>query len=240
MTALQSAPYDRRMRLATVVIALIIALVTSCGGGGGQQAAPAHKATLPPGATLLADSAAAMRTVTTTHFAVNVAGNAPEVQLRSAEGQLTRDGSAQGTATVDEGRQTLEMKFAVIGGTVYLQPPTGPVQKLPASMLSAYLDPSAILDPNRGIAAVLASGQGATTQDREQLDGVDSYRLKVDFPAQPLGTLVPGLGLVPGTSEVWVAAAGSRLIQAQFPTRYGTATVHFSDFDAPVQITPPA
>jgi lipoprotein LprG len=228
------------MRLAAVFAALIIVLVTSCGSGG-QQAAPAPKATLPPGATLLADSAAAMRAVATTHFAVDVHGNAPRVQLRSAEGELTRDGSAQGTAEVDEGRQTLELKFAVIGRTLYLQPPTGPVQQLPASMLSSYLDPGAILDPNRGIAAVLASGQEARTEDREQVDGVDSYRLKVDFPAQPLSTLVPGIGLVPGkTSEVWVAAVGSQLVQAQFPTSYGTATVRFSNFDAPVQITPPA
>jgi lipoprotein LprG len=224
-----------------VFAALIIALVTSCGGSGGPQTALAHKPALPNGAGLLTDSAAAMRTVRTTHFAVDVQGNAPQVQLRSAQGQLTRDGSAQGTAMVDEGRQTLELKFAVIGQTLYLQPPTGPVQQLPASTLTTYLDPGAILDPTRGIAAVLASGQGATTQDREQVDGVDSYRVKVNFPAQPLGTLVPGLGLAPGQpSEIWVATAGSRLIQAQFPTTYGTATVHFSDFDAPVHITPPA
>jgi lipoprotein LprG len=241
VTALRSAPYDGIMRLAAVFAALILALLTSCGGSGGQQAALAHQPTLPNGATLLTDSATAMRAVTTTHFAINVHGNAPEVQLRSAEGQLIRDGSAQGTAEMDEGRQILELKFAVIGRTLYLQPPTGPVQQLPASMLSAYLDPRAILDPDRGIAAVLASGQGATTEDREQVDGVDSYRLRVDFPAQPLGTLVPGLGLVPGkTSEVWVAAVGSRLVQAQFPTKYGTAMVRFSDFNAPVQITPPA
>lgn len=226
------------MRLVTLFAALIIALVTSCSGSGGQATA-VQKATLPEGATLLADSATAMRAVTTTHFAVDVQGNAPGVQLRSADGQLTREGSAQGTAKVDEGRQILELQFVIIGQTLYLRPPTGPVQKLPLSFAGEVYDPSVILNPDRGIAAALASGTGATTEAREQVDGVDSYRLRVQFPAQPLGTLVPGLA-PDKPSEIWVSAQGSRLVQAQFPTAYGTATVKFSEFDAPVDITPPA
>jgi lipoprotein LprG len=237
VTALWSAPwrcpYNGRVRLVALFAALIIALVTSCSGNIGQ------KATLPQGATLLADSAQAMRAVTTTHFVLDVQGNAPGVQLRSADGRLTREGSAQGTAKVDEGRQTLELQFVIIGQTLYLRPPTGPVQRLPLSFAGAVYDPSTILNPDRGIAAALASGTGATTEAREQVDGVDSYRLKVNFPAQPLGTLVPGLA-PDKTSEIWVAAQGSRLVKAQFPTTYGTATVQFSDFDAPVEITPPS
>ncbi|MGH3718548.1 MAG: LppX_LprAFG lipoprotein [Pseudonocardiaceae bacterium] len=224
------------MRLVTMLAALIIALVTSCGGGG---ATTEQKVTLPDGAALLADSAKAMRAVRTTHFAVDVQGNTPGVQLRSAEGQLTREGSAKGTAKVDEGRQILELHFVVIGQTLYLRPPTGPVQKLPLSFAGAVYDPSAILNPDKGIAAGIASGTGATTEAREQVDGVDSYRLKVTFPAQPLGALVPGLDPAK-TSEIWVAAQGSQLVKAQVPTTYGTATVQFSDFDAPVTITPPA
>jgi len=182
-----------------------------------------------------------MRTVTTAHFAVDVQGNAPTVQFRSAEGQLTREGSAKGTAKLDEGRQILELLFVIIGQTLYLHPPTGPVERLPASVLSSYFDPRSILDPDRGLASVLASGQGATTEGREQVEGVDSYRVTVTFPPQPLGTLAPGLRLTPDKpSEIWVATQGSRLLKAQVPTAYGTATVQLSDFDAPAEITPPA
>jgi lipoprotein LprG len=235
VTALWSAPYDGQMRRvaasAVLIISLIIALVTSCSSG--------PKANLPDGTTLLADSAKAMRAVTTVHFALEVQGNAPGVQLRAAEGQLTREGAAQGTAKVDEGRQILELGFVIIGQDLYLRPPTGPVQKLPLSFAGSVYDPSVILNPDRGIAAVLASGTGATTEAREQVDGVDTYRIQAKFPAQPLGTLVPGLA-TDKTSEVWIAVQGSRLIKAQFPTTYGTDTGHFSGFDAQVQITPPA
>lgn len=236
MTALWSAPYDDGMRLvapfAAVVMTLIIALVTACGGGTGQTA------TLPQGATLLADSAKAMRSVSTTRFAFDVQGNTPGVQLRSAEGQLTREGSAKGSAKVDEGRQLLELQFTIIGQDLYLRPPTGPVQKLPLSFAGSVYDPSIILNPDRGIAAALASGKDATTQKREQADGVDTYRVQVTFPAQPLGTLVPGLAM-DKPSEVWIAVQGSRLIKAQFPTTSGGITAHFSDYDAPAQITAP-
>jgi len=221
------------MRFFAFIAALIIALVTSCSGSSGQTA------NLPNGAALLGDSAKAMRAVTSTHFAVEVEGNSPGVQLRSAEGQLTRAGSAKGIAKVDEGAQLLELQFVIIGQDLYLRPPTGPVQKLPLSFAGQVYDPSVILNPDRGIAAALASGTGSTTETREQVDGVDTYQLQVKFPAQPLGSLVPQLAQ-DKTSDIWVAAQGSRLIKAKFPTTYGSATVHFSDFDAPVDITPPS
>jgi lipoprotein LprG len=234
VTALWSAPYDGQMRLAATLSALImsaiVTLVTACGAG---------QTNLPQGATLLAESAQAMRGVTTTHFRFDVQGNTPTVQLRSAEGQLKQDGSAQGTGRVDEGRQTLEMPFVLIGDTLCLRPPTGPPQKLPASMIKTYFDPGSILNPDRGIAAVLASGQqGATTEAREQVNGVDTYRVQTKFPAQPLGALAPGLGITPDkTSEVWIAAQGFHLVKAQLPTSYGTVAAQFSDYGAPVQIT---
>lgn len=221
------------MRFFAFIAALIIALVTSCSGSSGQTA------NLPNGAALLADSAKAMRGVTSTRFTLDVEGNAPGVQLRSAAGQLTRAGSAKGVAKVDEGAQLLELQFVIIGQDLYLRPPTGPVQKLPLSFAGTVYDPSVILNPDRGIAAALASGTGPTTATREQVDGVDTYQLQVKFPAQPLGSLVPQLAQ-DKTSEIWVAAQGSRLIKAQFPTTYGSATVHFADFDVPVDITPPS
>jgi lipoprotein LprG len=217
-------------RSAVLLISLIIALVAACGG---------QSATLPEGPTVLADAAKAMRSVSTTRFALDVKGETPGVQLRSADGQLTRDGSAKGTARVDEGRQLLELEFVIIGQDLYLRPPTGGVQKLPLSFAGAVYDPSIILNPDKGIAAALASGKSATAEKREQVDGVDTYRLRVSFPAQPLGTLIPGLAQNK-TSEIWVATQGSRLIKAQFPTTTGSITAHFSEYDAPAQITPPS
>jgi lipoprotein LprG len=213
-------------------MSLIIALVTACGGAS---------STLPAGATVLADSAKAMRTVKTTHFAVDVQGNSPQIQVKSAKGQLTREGSAKGTVNVDFGRQLVELQIVIIGDRLYISGlPGSGVQQMPASFLNNYFDPRSMLDPDHGIAAVLASGKDASTEAREQVDGVDSYRVGVTFPAQPLTTLVPGLGLVPDkATDVWIAVQGSRLVKAEFPTASGSIIAHLSDYDTPAQITPP-
>ncbi|MGH3816041.1 MAG: LppX_LprAFG lipoprotein [Pseudonocardiaceae bacterium] len=240
MTVVLSAPYDatmprRHLRLFALLAALAIAALTSC------SATEEQKVTLPDGPRLLADSATAMRTVASTRFNIDVQGNVPEIRLQSANGQLTQEGSAKGIASLDQGGQIVELEFVILGETLYLRPPTGPVQKLPSSLAGAVYDPSVILDPDRGVAAVLASGTGATTEAREQVGGVDSYRLRVNFPAQPLSTLVPGPPR-DKTGQIWIAVQGSRLVQAQFPATdpEGRITVRFSEYDVPVEITAPA
>jgi lipoprotein LprG len=221
------------MRIIALLVALVIALVTSCGGGGAQ------KTTLPDGARLLNDSATAMRTVTTIHFTIRVQGNVPGVPLRYADGRLTRQGSAQGTAKVDRGGQLVQEEFVIIGDTLYLRGPTGDFQKLPSSVAGAVYDPSVILNPDRGIAALLVSGKDTTTEARELVAHVDTYRLRANFPRQSLGTLVPGLSKdTPG--QVWIAVQGSRVVKAQFPVGDGLISVHFADYDAPVLIDGPA
>jgi lipoprotein LprG len=225
----------RPLRLLALFAALIVAALTSC------STVKEQKPTLPDGTRLLADSATAMRTVTSTRFTIDIQGNVPEIRLRSADGRLTREGSAKGTARLNQGTQIVELEFVILGDKLYLRPPTGPVQKLPLSLASAVYDPSLILNPDRGIASVLASGKEPTTEAREQVGGVDSYRLRVNFPAQPLNTLVPGPPK-DKTGQVWIAVQDSRLVQARFPATDpdGTITVRFSEYDVPVDITAPA
>ena len=237
MTAVLSAPYDatmprRHLRLLALLAALVIALITSCDNGQGAD--------LPDGARLLADSATAMRTVTSARFNVDVQGNAPEIPFQSAQGQLTREGSVKGTVNRNQGGQIVELEVVVVDEQLYLRGATGPFLKLPASNLSGIYDPRLILDPDRGIAAVLASATDASTEAREQAAGVDSYRVEANFPAQPLGALLPGPQDEPKTGTVWIAAQDFRLVQARFPASDGTITVRFSEYDAPAEITAPA
>lgn len=226
----------RHLRLLALLAALLTALVTSCGGAeaGKKDGAPP----LPDGPGLLADSAEEMRTVTSTRVGINIEGDLPGVPIKSAEGQLTKEGSAKGTATVDMGRQLLELTFVIIGEDLYLRGPTGGFKKMSTTSAFLVYDPTIILDPDRGVAKVLASGAAAKTEEREQVDGVDSYRVQANFSGQSLSKLVPGF-TQDSTSRVWIAADDFRLIQAQFPTPDGAVTFRFSDFNAPADITPP-
>ncbi|MGH4012681.1 MAG: LppX_LprAFG lipoprotein [Pseudonocardiaceae bacterium] len=227
----------RHLRLLALLAALVTTLLTSCGGAAEEREAPPPA--LPDGAGLLADSAEAMRTVTTTRVGIDVQGNLPGLPIQAAQGQLTREGAAKGTATVEQSGQLVELDFVIIKDRLYLRGPTGGFRVLPASTAGLVYDPSMILDPDRGVAAVLASGTAAKTEAREQVGGVDSYRVRARFSGQSLGRLVPGL-TQDSTGQVWIAAEGFRLVQARFPTTGGAVTFRFTDFDAPADIIAPS
>ncbi|MGH8917291.1 MAG: LppX_LprAFG lipoprotein [Actinomycetes bacterium] len=223
-------------RRCLCLLALLTALLTACGAEVEETNPPA---TLPDGATLLADSADAMRTVTTTRVGIDVQGELPTFPIKAAKGQLTREGQAKGTATVEQLGQTIELDFVIIGEKLYLRGPTGGMRELPASGVGLVYDPSVILDPDRGVAKVLASGAAAKTEAHEQVGDVDSYRVQASFSGQSLGRLVPGF-TQDTTGQVWIASAGFHLVQARFPSTGGAVTFRFTDFDAPADITAPS
>lgn len=224
----------RHSHLLALLVALFTALLTSCGGLTPAENSPP----LPDGAGLLADSAAAMRTATSTRVGIDVEGELPGVPIKSAEGQLSKDGLAKGTASLDMGEQLYEIAFVITGADLYFRGPTGDFRKLSRSSAFLVYDPTVILDPKQGIAAALAAGTAAKTEAREQVGGVDSFRVQARFPGQSLDKLVPGFAQ-DSDSRVWIAADGFRLVQAQFPTTGGTLTFRFSDYDAPVDISAP-
>lgn len=223
------------LRFAGVLLAaLLMTLIASCSGTAQQQQAQK----LPDGNQLLADSAAAMRTVHTTHFTIAAQGKTPGVTLRYADGQLSEQGGAKGTAKMDQGGKIVDQDFVITGDTLYLRGPNGDYQKVPSSLAGTMYDPSVILNPDRGVAAVLASGKDAKTESREMIAGADTYKVQATFPKQSLATLVPGI-TEDTTGQVWMATQGSRLVEAQFRLGDGLVSAHFSDYDAPVTINSP-
>lgn len=222
--------------LTLLALAFTIAGTAACGKGKPGE--------LPPGDTLLKESAAAMREVQTVRFAIESDGTIAGLALRRAGGQLTRDGEAKGTALVQQFGVNVEVEFVVVGDSIHIKGPTGGWQTMPLALASTVYDPSAILDPERGIAKVLDSARDGRTETREKLDGVDTYRVKATLDAGDLAAIVPGAtGDVAAT--VWLAVDTKRLVRATF-TMPGTddapganVTVSFSEFDAPVSISAP-
>lgn len=245
-SARSRASYDARMPprrrspilLLIALVGVVAALVLAGCSGDSEGDAP-RPAPLPDGSTLLTDSAEAMRGVMTTRFSLEVAGEDTGLPVQAAEGQLDQEGSAEGTATVEQFGQLVELEFVLVGETLYVKGATGDYQELPASLAGTVYDPSVILDPDRGIAAVLASGMNPRTEAREAVAGVDAYRVRATFPGAALSEVVPGLEQ-DTEGQVWIAVEGNRMVQATFPVTGGSVTVALSDFDAPVDITAPA
>jgi lipoprotein LprG len=227
-----------RLRPVLVLSAVLFALVACTPDKAKNGAGTAPAANLPAGDTLVKDSATAMREIKTAQFLITAEGAIAGLSLRRAEGTLTKEGSAKGTAQVDQGGAAVELEFVIVGDKIYLKGPTGGYQALPLTLAATVYDPSAILDPDRGIAKVLGSATGATTEASEPVDGKDAWRVAVTTTGTDLAGLVPGVtGSIP--AKLWIAGVDKRLLKAAFTLSGGTATVTFKQFDAPVTISAP-
>jgi lipoprotein LprG len=220
------------------VCALLLAL-TACGAGGPSEPP------LPAGQDLLAKSASTMAAVQTAAIDVQVDPALSTLPVRSATGKLTASGDAIGTATLNQGSSPVEFNFVITKGTLYLKGPTGRYQRLPLALAASIYDPTALLNPDRGIAALLRTATNGTTQAREDVNGAPAYRVHANLDPALVSAVVPGLaGANSGT--VWLDQASSRLLKAQVevPNPAGGApapvTLTLSDLNAPVTVAPPS
>jgi lipoprotein LprG len=229
------------------VIALFVALVAlaSCTGDKSKSNGNQAAGDLPAADTLLKESAAAMRDIKTAKFLITADGAVAGLNLRRAEGTLTKEGSAQGSAQIDQAGLNVELTFVIVGDSIYLKGPTGGYQKLPLALAASVYDPSAILNPDKGIAKVLSTASEGKTEAKEAVDGKDAWRVAAKMTAADLSTIVPGVTTaVPG--KLWISTSDKRLLKATFTlpdvgeTKGGTVTVTFTEFDAPANISAPA
>jgi len=226
-----------RTHLTTVrflaAAAAVLLTAAGCQGGDGD-------ADLPAGDQLLAAAADEMAQVETVAVLIEADTNVADLPLRQVDGVITRTGEAEGTAQVEQLGQRVELRFVVVDDTFHYQL-FGGWQQLPLAEASEFYDPSAILDPDRGLAQLLRTATDATVQRR---DG-DLYEVTATFGAAGLAGLLPGM---PDGTEgtVWIGVDRPLLHRARVPVpaeagggEAGTLSVTLSDFDQPVTISAP-
>ena len=128
-------------------------------------------ADLPAGPQLVSAAATAMRDVKSAHVTIDAEGPVGDLPLRSAEGDLTHDGDAKGTIKLFVLTALLQVEFVVVGDDYYIKGLSGGWQKQSAADVATYYDPSAILDPDRGVAKILSTATDAKTRGRGTVDG---------------------------------------------------------------------
>jgi lipoprotein LprG len=224
-------------RLARIAaIAILFAALAGCTSTTSSATPTAN----PPTATeLLAESAAAMSTVTSARFDLVVDGDLPAVTAKSVNGVLTAEGDAQGTATIEQFGQLIEGEFILVDGDLYLKGVTGGFTLVPAAVAGAVYDPSAILDPDRGVSTVVATIADPSITGTTD----DGWTVAGTVPAAVVGGLVPGI-TTDVAAVLTIAMVGYQLTGATFTLdgadgQPATVTVGLSDFDEPVTISPP-
>lgn len=231
--------------LARALLALLVSVLAlgSAACTGDDEGTPSGS--LPDANGLLRESSQAMGELETVHFDLAVDGSIPGVAIRTASGELTRDGDVKGTGALIQGEATSEIEFVIVGESLYLKGPTGGFQRLPASFASTVYDPSKILDQQVGLPAMVAGAKEARTEAIEDVDGTQAYRIAVTVPRDLLTVLLPGVSS-DLSGQLWVASADpKRLLKARMdvPAQGGGSpagvTMTLSNFDEPVTVTPP-
>jgi lipoprotein LprG len=221
------------------VLFTAIALVAGCS----SKSEDPSKA-LPDAATLLKQSGETTKSQTSVHLRLTVQGQIKELPIESLEGDLTNTPAvgAQGTANIVFLGQRLEgVDFTVADGTLYAALTKGSYQDLgPAADI---YDVSAILNPDTGLANVLANFSSPKADGRETLNSVDTVRVTGTVSADAVNKIAPQLnaaGPVPGTA--WIREDGNHeLVQAKLePTPGNSITMTCSDWGKPVTVTKPA
>lgn len=232
---------SRTSRALAALAALTLAL-TGCTAKKADTTTPPGN--LPAAEQLLTEAALAMAGVKTTHFTINVDGKISGLTLHSAEGDLTREGAAKGKATVEQFGATIEAEFIVVNQKLYFKGPTGGFQELPLAVAASIYDPSAILDPARGVAKLLSAAKDPKVLGIDKVDGSDAYRVSMETDPTSLAAIIPGTptGV---TALLWLDVATKKLVKGEFTipasgdNAGGKVLATFTKYDAPVTISAP-
>jgi lipoprotein LprG len=224
----------RLLALATVPALLALGGCTSSGGGP-----------LPSGRELLRRAAASMRTVQSGRFSLEVKGQIGGLEVRSAEGVMTRSGEASGTVELEQAGQLVEFDVVYVRGTVYVRGPTGPFQTVPPVVAGTIYDPTELLSPSGGLVKLLATARKAKTTGTESVGGPDAYRVRATLDGKVLGPLVPNPVPPSVAATMWIGTGEPRLLRTEtsFPATGSSGatsvTLGISEYNLSVHITPP-
>lgn len=199
---------------------------------------------LPAGSTLVSEAAVATSALKSAHVRIETEGEVGNLPMRRAEGDLLRSGDAKGTIQLSQFGALIEYEFVVLGKSIYLKGLTGGWQQMDAAVASSIYDPSAILDPERGIGKLLSTAKDPVTEAKEKVDGKDAYRVAVKLDGGAVSALVPGVG-GEVTGKLWIDAQTKHLLKAVLTVpgatadKTGTVTINVSAPDAPVTVNAP-
>jgi lipoprotein LprG len=228
-------------RLIAIFAALFaaIALIAGC-----SKSSDNASKELPDAATLLQQSSETTKSQTSVHMNLTVQGEIKELPIESLEGDLTNTPAvaAQGKANLNFLGQRLEgVDFVVADGNLFGALTAGSYQDF-GPAVDIY-DVSAILNPDTGLANVLANFSDPKADGRETVNGVDTVRVTGNVSADAVNKIAPQIGATgPVPATAWIAEEGDHaLVQAKLdPAPDNSITMTLSNWGKPVTVTKPA
>lgn len=225
-------------RRIIAVLTAILAAALLAAGCSSKKAEP-----VPDAAPLIQQSIAATKALKSAHLEITVAGKIEGLPVKTLSGDLTNVPSValQGKSTITMGGSDVDVQLIVVDGTLYAA--LTPNQWLDMGPAADVYDPSVVLNPDSGLANVLAGLTDAKAEAVETVGGVQTVRITGKAAAASVNKLVPQLkasGPVPAT--VWIEKDDPhQLVQAKVDQSEGNSvSLTLSEWDKPVTVTKPA
>jgi lipoprotein LprG len=234
---------QNRHRLLAVLASLTFAtaLIAGCSFSSSNSGGP-----LPDATTLVKQSADATKNLKSAHLVLTVTGKIPALPVKTLTGDLTTSPStaARGNAQINYLGQDISADFVVVDGDLYTNALTPGSQTMtdvgPASQV---YDPSAILNPDTGLANVLANFTCGKAEGRDTISGQTTVRISGNVSADAVNKIAPPFKATnPVPATAWIVESGDHQL-AQISLQYSQGNniqMTLSNWGQSVQITKPA
>ena len=228
-----------RRRLFTVLAALSIAtaLIAGCSSGSKQSGAP-----LPDATTLVKQSTDVTKNLTSAHLVLSVIGKVPGLPIKTLTGDLTNSPAtaASGNVQLTLGGSEVDANFVVVDGELYAT--LTPNKWSDFGKAADIYDVSAILNPDTGVANLLANFTDAKAEGRDTINGENTIRISGNVPADAVNKIASQLNATKATpTTVWIQETGDhQLAQVKMDKSSGNSVqMTLSNRNQPVQVTKP-
>jgi lipoprotein LprG len=174
-----------RRRTASVLV-LILALACGC------AASPDTRGPLPDASELVTAAAVTLAGIHSVQFDFSVSGTIPGLDVREVKGWASRDGgpagSAIGQADMQESTNRFELRYEIDGDQLVLTDQRGTRTQEP---VPAEYSPAALLAQGQGLPKLLTSATGLKTETKEDVKGVETYRVTGELGKDVVSTVLP-------------------------------------------------
>ena len=228
-----------RRRLFTVLAALSIAtaLIAGCSSGAKQSGAP-----LPDATTLVKQSSDVTKNLKSAHLVLSVIGKVPGLPIKTLTGDLTNSPAtaASGNVQLTLGGSDVDANFVVVDGELYAT--LTPNKWSDFGKAADIYDVSAILNPDTGVANLLANFADAKAEGRDTINGENTIRISGNVPADAVNKIASQLNATKATpTTVWIEETGNhQLAQVKMDKSSGNSVqMTLSNWNQPVQVTKP-
>lgn len=237
---MQTRPKNAVRSLWLILTALFAATVLIAGCSSSDQKS---SESLPDAATLLKDGNTSTRALQSVHLELSVDGEIPDLPIKTLTGDLTNVPAvaAQGDANLLFQGADVNAKYVVIDSNLFVA--LSGDSYLDMGPAADVYDIAAILNPDTGLANVLANFSDPKSEGTETINGVETVKVTGQVSADAVNKIAPPIaatGPIPGTA--WIEKDGDhKLVQAKLEPKEGSSVqMTLSDWDKPVTVTKPA